>query len=131
MWVLKKIGLMDNEEQDFDGLKIAPRTVLEHLLENNLPESGKDATLIRILVEGWKGTESRKEEYEIIDYYDENTGLTSMMRTTSFTASITSVMCANGTIKDHGVLPPERCVPSDLFIQEMKKRGVEIKHRTY
>jgi lysine 6-dehydrogenase len=131
MWVLKKIGLMDSEEQDFDGLKIAPRTVLEHLLENNLPESGKDATLIRIIVEGWKGTESRKVEYEVIDYYNEKTGLTSMMRTTSFTVSITSVMCANGTIKDHGVLPPERCIPPDLFIQEMKKRGVEIRHRTY
>ena len=131
MWTLMKLGLMDSEEHDFDGLKIAPRTVLERLLEKNLPESGKDVTLIRIIVEGWKGTESRKEEYEVIDYYDEKTGLTSMMRTTSFTASIASMMCANGTITDRGVLPPEKSIPPDLFIQEMKKRGVDIKHRTY
>jgi lysine 6-dehydrogenase len=131
MWTLMKLGLMDSNKQDFDGLQIAPRTVLEHLLKKNLPESGKDVTLIRVIVEGWHGTESRKAEYEVIDYYDDETGLTSMMRTTSFTTTIVNMMCVNGTIKERGVLPPERCVPPDPFIQEMKKRGVEIKYRIY
>jgi lysine 6-dehydrogenase len=126
-----KLGLMDSNEHEFNGLKIAPRTVLENLLEKNLPESGKDVTLIRIIVEGWKNTESRKMEYEIIDYYDEETGLTSMMRTTSFTTSIAGIMCANGTIEKRGVLPPERCIPPEIFIKEMEARGVSIKQRIY
>jgi lysine 6-dehydrogenase len=131
MWTLMKLGLMDENEYDFDGVKISPRVVLEHLLEKNLPESGKDVTLIRILVEGWQGTESRKVEYEVIDYYNEKTGLTSMMRTTAFTVSTASVMCANGTIKERGVLPPERCIPPEIFIKEIKKRGINIRHRIY
>jgi lysine 6-dehydrogenase len=131
MWTLMKLGLMDSEEHDFDGIKIAPRTVLEKLLEENLPPTGRDATLIRVIVEGWKGTESRTVEYEVIDEYDDKTDLTSMMRTTSFTAAITGIMCANGTVTQRGVLPPEKCIPPDLFIEEMKQRGVDIKHRMY
>ncbi|MCK5239945.1 MAG: saccharopine dehydrogenase NADP-binding domain-containing protein, partial [Candidatus Thorarchaeota archaeon] len=106
MWCLMRLGLMDSKEQDFNGVKIAPRTVLERLLERNLPESGKDATLIRVTVSGWKGTESRQISYELIDYFHEESGLTSMMRTTSFPAAVTAVMMADGTITERGVLTP-------------------------
>jgi len=131
MWCLMKIGLMDSTEQDFGGVKVAPRTVLEKLLVQNLPPTGKDVTLLRVTVEGWKGTESRKIEYEIIDLFDDKTGLTSMMRTTSFTASTAATMMADGTISERGVLPPEKAIPPESFIEEMKKRGIEIKQRVF
>jgi lysine 6-dehydrogenase len=126
MWCLMKLGLMDSEEQDFDGVKIAPRRVLEKLLAKNLPSSGKDATLIRVTVSGWKGTESRQLIYELIDYFDEASGLTSMMRTTSFPAAVAAVMMADDTITDHGVLPPERSIPPQPFIAALQERGLNI-----
>jgi lysine 6-dehydrogenase len=129
MWTLMKLGLMDSENLDVDGTSIPPRRVLETLLEKNLPPSGKDVTLIRVMVDGWKGTESRKVEYQVIDYFDEETGLTSMMRTTAFPATVTAIMSANGTIKGRGVLTPERCIPPKEFIDELRKRGIEITHR--
>ena len=129
MWCLMKLGLMDSKEQDFGGVKVAPRTVLEKLLEQNLPPTGKDVTLLRVTIEGWKGTESRKIEYEIIDLFDDKTGLTSMMRATSFTASTAATMMADGTISERGVLPPEKAIPPEPFIEELKKRGIEIKQR--
>ncbi|MFW9919285.1 MAG: saccharopine dehydrogenase family protein [Candidatus Thorarchaeota archaeon] len=129
MWCLMKLGLMDSEEQDFDGVKIAPRKVLERLLERNLPESGKDATLVRVTVSGWKGTESRQIVYEMIDYFDEESGLTSMMRTTSFPASVTAIMMADGTITERGVLPPERSIPPQPFIEALQERGLNIEFR--
>ena len=131
MWCLMKLGFMDSKEQDFGGVKVAPRAVLEKLLEQNLPPTGKDVTLLRVTVEGWKGTESRKVEYELVDLFDDKTGLTSMMRTTSFTASTAATMMADGTISERGVLPPEKAIPPEPFIEEMKKRGVDIKHRVY
>ncbi len=131
MWCMMKLGLMDKEKHDFDGVKIAPRTVLERLLEKNLPPSGKDVTLMRIIVEGWKGTESRTIEYEMIDYYDDATGLTSMMRTTSFPAALAAVMMVDGTITERGVLPPERSIPPEPFIAGLKERGIEINKRVY
>ncbi len=129
MWCLLKLGLMDEEEQDFDGVKIAPRTVLEQLLEKNLPTSGKDVTLIRVIIEVWKGTESRKIIYEIVDTFDETTGLTSMMRTTSFPAALTAAMMADGTIETRGVCPPERSIPPEPFIDGLRERGIDIVHK--
>ena len=131
MWCLMKLGFMDSKEQDFGGVKVAPRTVLEKLLEQNLPPTGKDVTLLRVTVEGWKGTESRKIEYELVDLYDDEAGLTSMMRTTSFTASTAATMMADGTISEKGVLPPEKAIPPEPFIEEMKKRGLDIKQRVF
>lgn len=129
MWCMLKLGFMDSKEIDIDGKKIAPRRVLEKLLEDNLPPSGKDATLIRTTVEGWKGTESRIVEYEIVDLFDESTGLTSMMRTTSFPAAVTAMMMADGRITKRGVLTPERCIPPDLFIEALRERGINIKQK--
>ncbi|MFW9834658.1 MAG: saccharopine dehydrogenase family protein [Candidatus Thorarchaeota archaeon] len=131
MWCLMKLGLMDSNEIEVEGKKIAPRKVLESLLENNLPPSGKDVTLLRVMVEGWKGTESRNIEYELIDYFDDKTGLTSMMRTTSFPAAVTAMMMADGRITDRGVLTPERCIPPKPFIEELQARGLDIKHRVF
>ncbi|MHA2425997.1 MAG: saccharopine dehydrogenase family protein [Candidatus Thorarchaeota archaeon] len=129
MWCLMKLGLMDSEVQDFDGVKIAPRSVFERLLEKNLPESGKDATLVRVTVNGWKGTESREIVYELVDMYDDASGLTSMMRTTSFPATVTASMMADGTITEKGVLPAERSIPPEPFIKALQERGLDIKHK--
>ncbi len=129
MWCLMKLGLMDSSEIDVAGKKIAPRDVLERLLEKNLPPSGKDVSLVRTTIEGWKGTEPRNIEYEIIDYHDDATGLTSMMRMTSFPAAVTAMMSADGRITERGVLTPERCIPPALFIEALRSRGIDIKHK--
>ncbi|MHA3963688.1 MAG: saccharopine dehydrogenase family protein [Candidatus Thorarchaeota archaeon SMTZ1-45] len=131
MWCIMKLGLMDSNEIEIDGKRVIPRKVLESLLEKNLPPSGKDVTLVRVMIEGWKGTESRNIEYELIDYFDDASGLTSMMRTTSFPASVTAMMMADGRISKRGVLTPERCIPPKLFIDELRTRGIDIKHRIF
>ncbi|MFW9963334.1 MAG: saccharopine dehydrogenase family protein [Candidatus Sifarchaeia archaeon] len=131
MWCMLKLGLMDSTEIDVDGKNVSPRKVLETLLEKNLPPSGKDVTLIRVMIEGWKGTESRNIEYEVIDYFDDSAGLTSMMRMTSFPAAVTAMMMADGRISKRGVLTPERCIPPESFIEELRTRGIDIKHRVF
>jgi lysine 6-dehydrogenase len=129
MWTLLKLGLMDSKEIDVDGTKVTPRRVLEKCLENNLPPSGKDATLIRTTVEGWKGTESRIVQYQVVDLFDDESGLTSMMRTTSFPAALTALMMADGRITERGVLTPERCIPPEPFIKGLRERGIDIQQK--
>ncbi|MGV9170289.1 MAG: saccharopine dehydrogenase family protein [Promethearchaeia archaeon] len=129
MWTLLQLGLMNSEEITVETTKIAPRKLLEKLLKENLPEVKEDVTLLRVKISGWKGTESRSIEYELIDHYDEETGLTSMARTTAFSASAVATMICNGSIEERGVLPPELAVPSESFITEMRKRGIDIKKR--
>jgi lysine 6-dehydrogenase len=96
----------------------------------NLPESGKDVTLIRVQVKGWKGSKSQVVEYEVIDYFDDSTGLTSMMRTTAWPQAIAAVMMADGSITKRGVLPPERSIPPRQFIDALRERGIGIVHRS-
>jgi lysine 6-dehydrogenase len=131
MWCIYKLGLMDSNEMEISGVKIAPRSVLERLLEENLPPTGKDVTLVRCIIEGWKGTESRTIQYQLIDYFDDETQLTSMMRTTSFPAAAVAVMCADGTITERGVLAPEVAIPPQLFIDEMRNRGIDIEEKVF
>ena len=81
---------------------------------------------MRVTVSGWKGTESRQIIYEMIDYFDDESGLTSMMRTTAFPATVTAIMSADGTISDRGVLPAERCIPPAPFIKALQDRGIPL-----
>jgi lysine 6-dehydrogenase len=64
--------------------------------------------------------------YDIIDRHDERTGLSAMMRTTAFPASIIAQMMARGDIKQKGAIPQERCVPPDAFIAALKARNIHI-----
>jgi lysine 6-dehydrogenase len=126
MYAFLKLGLMSSDEEDFDGVKVAPRNVLERLLERNLPPTGKDATLIRVTVEGEKDGAPKTVEYQVIDLFDEESNLTSMMRTTAFPATTVATMSVSGAISKRGVLPPEVAVPPVAFIEEIRKRGIEI-----
>ena len=55
---------------------------------------------------------------------------TAMARATANTISIVAQMIGNGTITKRGVHPPENIVPGELYIEEMKKRGVDIIEQT-
>ncbi|MFX1543328.1 MAG: saccharopine dehydrogenase family protein [Promethearchaeota archaeon] len=131
MWCIYKLGLMDSSEIEIDGVNVAPRRVLERLLEENLPPTGKDVTLVRCTIEGWEGKEPRTIQYQLIDYFDDLTKLTSMMRTTSFPAAAVAVMCADGTITERGVLAPEVAIPPQVFIEEMRNRGIDIEESVF
>ncbi|MFX1330841.1 MAG: saccharopine dehydrogenase family protein [Promethearchaeota archaeon] len=131
MWCIYRLGLMDSSEIEIDGVNVAPRRVLERLLEENLPPTGKDVTLVRCTIEGWEGKEPRTIQYQLIDYFDDLTKLTSMMRTTSFPAAAVAVMCADGTITERGVLAPEVAIPPQVFIEEMRNRGIDIEESVF
>ncbi|NHJ46241.1 MAG: saccharopine dehydrogenase [Asgard group archaeon] len=121
------LGFKSNEEIDFYGCKISPRKFLERMLLDSLThEDVRDVTLVRIEVTGFKDDEKKKIRYQIIDYYDEENDLTSMMRMTSFPVAIVARMMANGTIKKKGVVTQEFNIPSNLMIEELKKRNVKI-----
>ena len=65
-------------------------------------------------------------EYDLITEKDTTVNETAMARATANTISVVAQMIGNGTITKRGVHPPELIVPGELYIQEMKKRGVVI-----
>jgi lysine 6-dehydrogenase len=117
-----ELGLFSSQPQVTADGKIRPRALAARLFEENIPLCDNDVTLVRIIFEG-KG---KSHSLTIIDNSMAKPPLTAMMRTTAFPAAIISQMQARGIIDKHGVLPQEKCVPTDLFIAELKKRNIMV-----
>ena len=49
-----------------------------------------------------------------------------MMRTTAFPASIVALMMARNQTTSKGALPQERCIPPQLFMDELAKRKIDV-----
>jgi lysine 6-dehydrogenase len=99
------------------------------LLRRKLDYNDTDLVAARATITGRKGAVEKVLVYEFVDYYDDATAMTAMMRTTSFPTSIIAQMLAHGLITTRGVLPPEVCVPGGRMIAELGKRNVKITKR--
>lgn len=121
------LGLCSWTPIDVDGQQVKPRRVLGELLVKNLPHDEPDAVLVRVEVTGDDGKRLR---YEIIDRYDPATQLSAMMRTTAFPASIVALMMARNQTTSKGALPQERCIPPDLFMDELDARRIVVERTT-
>jgi lysine 6-dehydrogenase len=50
-----------------------------------------------------------------------------MMRTTGYSLAITGLMQARGQIGTSGVFTPDEAIPGPRYVEELRKRGVEIR----
>lgn len=127
---LAALGLFDTRPVEIDGVPIAPRTVVGRLMQNNLVFDGDpDVVVLRVTSTGMRGGKRVTLRHEMMDSWDEETGLSAMMRTTAFSTSITACMLADGTIDLPGAFPPEKVVPPAPMFAELERRGVFIRRR--
>lgn len=120
---LFQLGLHSQESIQINNTLVTPREVLIYLLEKTLPTVGKDAVLLQVCGEQKAENQTRKIKFEMIDYYDEETHLSAMMRSTGFPVSITADLIATNQITEHGVFTPEQIIPVDSFLKELPKRN--------
>ena len=120
------LGLGSSDPVVVDGVSVAPRRLFEKLLGTHLPGDAPDAVLVRIDFEGEKGGARERLRYEIIDLLDGTTGMSAMMRTTAFPASIIAQMMARGETLEKGALPQERCIPAEPFMRELARRNIKV-----
>jgi lysine 6-dehydrogenase len=131
--ILKECGLFSRQPVTLHNKQLIPRELLEVLLDSKL-KLGKerDATLLRIVVEGKKSGKTMTHIFEMIDFYDAEKHYTSMGKTTSFPASIAAQMIASGRIAQRGSLFPEDIFQAELYqplIDALKQRGVVVSHK--
>lgn len=127
--LLLDLGLASSEAILVDGARIIPRNVLGELLMRALPADQPDVVLVRIEFHGRQAGSAQKLIYDIADYYDEQAGLSAMMRTTAFPASIIAQMMARGEIASKGAIPQERCVQPESFMRALADRNILITER--
>jgi lysine 6-dehydrogenase len=120
------LGLCSSEEVLIDYQKVTPRKVLANLLTTYLPADEPDYVLVRLEFVGTKNGETKKLRFDIVDKQDETTGLSAMMRTTAFPASIIAQMMASGDVLMRGATPQEKAIDSDKFVAELARRNIII-----
>jgi lysine 6-dehydrogenase len=127
---LLDLGFASNEPVMVGSTVKTNRELFSDLLRKKLDHGDKDVVLARTTITGRVRGAEKTLVYELIDYYDDATRMTAMMRTTSFPTSIIARFLAEDIITTRGVLPPETCVPGDQMIDELKKRKVIIRTTT-
>ena len=121
------LGFADETEFKYKNVSCTNRELFEKMIIPPLSYESDDAVLIRITAIGHKGGSRKIIQYQCIDYQDQESGLTAMMRTTAFPAAIILQMLIRGEITDKGVLKQEVSVPGVKFIRELEKRKIFFK----
>jgi lysine 6-dehydrogenase len=121
------LGLCSSEPMMHEERHITPRRVFAELLEKHLPADGPDYVLVRLEFVGTKDADQKRLRYDIIDKLDEQTGLSAMMRTTAFPASIIAQMMARGDVLTRGATPQEKAIEPDKFVAELERRNINIR----
>lgn len=124
------LGLCSSDEMLVDFQKVTPRRVFGDLLQKHLPADGPDYVLVRLDFVGQKDGATKKLRYDVVDKQDEATGMSAMMRTTAFPASIIAQMMASGDVMTRGATPQERAIDPDKFVAELERRKINIHEST-
>ena len=128
MEAIRELGLLELKPVDVKGMKVVPRDLVVAAMGPRLtkPDS-HDLVALRVVVEGTRGGKPKKIGWELVDYYDEENGISAMERSTGYSLSITGQMQARGEIGKAGVFTPDEAIPAEKYIEELAKRGVVIK----
>jgi len=131
MKAIRDLGLLDLEPVRVSDQEVVPREVFIAVVEPKLwKPGGRDLVALRVEVEGRKGGRPHRIVYDLLDYYDEATGISAMERTTGFSLSITGQMQVRGQITRKGACTPDQCVPAGIYIEELDRRGIRIRKST-
>jgi len=117
------LGLCSSDEIVVDFQKVKPRKVFGDLLQKHLPADGPDYVLVRL---DFVGDGGKKLRYDVVDRHDAATGMSAMMRTTAFPASIIAQMMARGDVLVRGATPQEKAIDPSVFVDELKRRNIQI-----
>jgi lysine 6-dehydrogenase len=120
------LGLCSSEEILVDYAHVTPRKVFGELLTRHLPADEPDYVLVRLEFVGKQSGATKTLRYDIVDRQDETTGLSAMMRTTAFPASIIAQMMARGDVLARGATPQEKAIDAEKFVAELERRNIVI-----
>lgn len=121
--VLKELGLLSQKPVAVGEVEVTPKSVVDAVLfpHVRMREDDRDITILRIDIVGTRKDRPRSYRIEMVDRFDDNTGMTSMARTTAFTGAIVGRMVARGEIKAKGINTPEQVITGKRFKRLMEE----------
>jgi len=128
MEAIRELGLLDLNPVDVKGVKVVPRDLVVAAMGPRLTKPNAfDLVALRVFAEGTKDGKPKRIGWEMVDYYDEENGISAMERSTGYSLSITGQMQARGEIGKSGVFTPDEAIPPEKYIRELAARGVMIR----
>jgi saccharopine dehydrogenase-like NADP-dependent oxidoreductase len=129
--LFRALGFFEEKEISIDGASTSPRKLTVKLFGQKLRKTKvKDVVALKVEACGAKKGKQTCYIYHLLEYYDEKRGITAMARTTAYPASIIAQLMLKGTIKEKGVVPPEKIGMNDehfkLFSEMLKRHGIRI-----
>jgi saccharopine dehydrogenase-like NADP-dependent oxidoreductase len=106
---LKAAGFLDYSPIKVKGKEIVPFDVTSEILFNSwkLNPEDREFTIMRVKVQGKENGVKKEITYDLYDEYDPIEKISSMARTTGFTATATADMILNNVFNEKGMFPPE------------------------
>lgn len=128
--VIKDLGLLELEPVRVGNTDVVPREVFHRVAGPRLdfPED-RDMVVVRAICRGVKDGKPITRQFDIVDFYDEETGFSAMERTTGFSAGIVCEMIADGRIGP-GAHRLEQAVPCRPFVDALVQRGISLTETT-
>lgn len=125
---IRDLGLISNTPIMVKDKEVVPRDVFIAAVEPKLkkPDS-PDLVALRVVVTGEKDGKPKTVRFELLDFFDQQEGISAMMRTTGFSLALTAMMQASGTIEKKGVWTPDEVVPFRPYVDGLKQFGVDIR----
>lgn len=108
--VLKSSGFFNNEKITINNSEVSPLDFTSRILfdEWKLGEDEEELTVMRITVKGENKNGKQLEViYNLYDEYCTETNVSSMARTTGYTATAAANMFLDGLFNEKGIFPPE------------------------
>jgi lysine 6-dehydrogenase len=131
--VLKEMGLLSLDPVQIDGVSVIPKHLVDAVLypQVKLEVGERDITCLRVTLIGEKDGKPCTYKAEMVDRYDEETGFTSMARTTAMTGAIVARMVGKGMIKagDQPFVTPEKAITGPLvdhLMAELEAAGIRM-----
>jgi lysine 6-dehydrogenase len=130
--VLQELGLLSDKPVEVAGTSVVPRDLVETLLAPTTRRKPGDAdlTILRVEAEGLdEHGRPTTATAELIDRYDDATGLTAMARTTGFSLASVVQMFTRGEITERGLLMPHRVIVGrrlERLLSDLQDLGVRV-----
>lgn len=109
MLLLRECGFFGDEPVDVGGTEVRPVDLAAELLfpmwEARAGET--ELTVMRIMVTGLEEGRAVRRTWDLLDHTDTDLGVTSMARTTGYTATMAVRALAEGVYAEPGIAPPE------------------------
>lgn len=128
MRAIRELGLLDLTPIKVKGQDVVPRDAFIAAVSPKLTKpEGRDLVALRVIVSGTRNGEPKTTRFDLVDYYDQENGISAMMRTTGYSLAITGLVQARKQVIRFGVTTPDEGMPYDRYVTALGERGVDVK----